>query len=371
MHPGRDRRPHQGRHRPGLRRLLSRPGLGRAGYAPRFRVPDDGVTVVHDLIRGDVTFAHDSIEDFVVVKSSGAPLFILANVVDDIAMAITHVIRGEDLLPSTPKGLLLWSALEGDDAALPGFAHLPLLVNERRQKLSKRRDDVAVESYQERGYLAEAMRNYLALLGWSPPDGGEILGVAEMVESFELSDVNHAPAFFDLQKLDWMNKEYLRAMPVDDFVEAARPWTSAPRPPGRPSVSTPPCSAPWRRWSKNASWSSVRCPPWWTSSFSISPSWRTQSWAAVAADPSAPAVLDAALAAYGECEWTVDALHSATQALAEALGHKLNKAQAPIRVAVTGRRVGPPLFQSLEVLGREAVRDRLRVARARLGDATG
>ena len=144
-------------------------GWGAPGTPLRFRVPDDGVTVVHDLIRGDVTFAHDSIEDFVVVKSSGAPLFILANVVDDIAMAITHVIRGEDLLPSTPKGLLLWSALEGDDAALPGFAHLPLLVNERRQKLSKRRDDVAVESYQERGYLAEAMRNYLALLGWSPP----------------------------------------------------------------------------------------------------------------------------------------------------------------------------------------------------------
>jgi len=346
-------------------------GLGRAGHALRFRVPDDGVTVVHDLIRGDVTFAHDSIEDFVVVKSSGAPLFILANVVDDIAMAITHVIRGEDLLPSTPKGLLLWSALEGDDAALPGFAHLPLLVNERRQKLSKRRDDVAVESYQERGYLAEAMRNYLALLGWSPPDGGEILGVAEMVESFELSDVNHAPAFFDLQKLDWMNKEYLRAMPVDDFVEAARPWTSAPRAPWPPERFD---AAVFRTMAPLVQERVVvlgEVPAMVDFLFLDQPVMEDASWAAVAADPSAPAVLDAALAAYGECEWTVDALHSATQALAEALGRKLNKAQAPIRVAVTGRRVGPPLFQSLEVLGREAVRDRLRVARARLGDATG
>ena len=128
--------------------------------------------MVHDLIRGDVTFQCSSIEDFVVVKSSGAPLFVLANVVDDIDMAISHVIRGEDLLPSTPKGLLLWEALtRRPGAELPMFAHLPLLVNAKRQKLSKRRDTVAVESYRDEGYLADAMRNYLALLGWSPPDG--------------------------------------------------------------------------------------------------------------------------------------------------------------------------------------------------------
>jgi glutamyl-tRNA synthetase len=118
---------------PGYDGFCRERGLERQGRALRFRVPDEGVTVVHDLIRGDVTFAHDTIEDFVVVKSSGAPLFVLANVVDDIAMDITHVIRGEDLLPSTPKGLLLWSALEGEDATVPAFAHLPLLVNERRQ----------------------------------------------------------------------------------------------------------------------------------------------------------------------------------------------------------------------------------------------
>ena len=170
----------------------------------------------------------------------------LANVVDDIDMGITHVIRGEDLLPSTPKGLLLWAALEGPTARrCPSFAHLPLLVNERRQKLSKRRDDVAVESYRERGYLADAMRNYLALLGWSDPEGREILvRRRRWWRRFELADVNHAPAFFDLKKLEWMNKEYLRAMSVDDFVEAARPVAGArPRSRGRPSASTRRCSA--------------------------------------------------------------------------------------------------------------------------------
>ncbi|MDR3649412.1 MAG: glutamate--tRNA ligase [Acidimicrobiales bacterium] len=346
-------------------------GLERRGRALRFRVPDEGVTVVHDLIRGDVTFAHEAIEDFVVVKSSGAPLFVLANVVDDIAMDITHVIRGEDLLPSTPKGLLLWSALEGPETALPAFAHLPLLVNERRQKLSKRRDDVAVESYRERGYLAPALRNYLALLGWSDPHGREILTVEEMVGSFELSEVNHAPAFFDLKKLEWMNKEYLRAMPVDDFVEASRPWLApdrVPWPPERFEEGMFRTMAPLVQ-ERVAVLSEV--PAMVDFLFLEEPLMDESSWASVAADEGARAVLEAALDTYSTCEWSAEALHRATQAMADSLDRKLNKAQAPIRVAVTGRRVGPPLFQSLEVLGREAVLERLRAARDRLGGTTG
>ncbi len=226
----------KGNAKPGYDGFCRDRGLPRQGRALRFRVPHEGTVVVHDLIRGDVVFANEAIEDFVVVKSSEAPLFVLANVVDDIDMRITHVIRGEDLLPSTPKALLLWSALEGEHATLPAFAHLPLLVNERRQKLSKRRDDVSVESYRERGYLAAAMRNYLALLGWSHPEGGEILSLEEMVSAFELSEVNHAPAFFDVKKLEWMNKEYLKALSVDEFVEVAGPWLApgrAPWPPER------------------------------------------------------------------------------------------------------------------------------------------
>ena len=149
------------------------PALGRL---LRFRTPDSGTTSWIDIVRGEVVYENSSIEDFSVRKSNGQPLFILANVVDDGDMAITHVIRGEDHVPNTPKYLLLWEALEL--GAPPVFAHLPLLVNESRQKLSKRRDKVALEDYRDEGYLPEAMVNYLALLGWSPGGDREVLSRA-------------------------------------------------------------------------------------------------------------------------------------------------------------------------------------------------
>ena len=215
-------------------------GLAReAGRALRFATPAEGTVVVPDVIRGDVEFPCSAMDDFVAVKGNGAPLFVLANVVDDIDMAISHVIRGEDLLPTTPKGILLWQAMASigwttdgtvgpEDAptpALPVFAHLPMLVNEARKKLSKRKDPVAVESYRDQGYLADAFVNYLGLLGWSPPnDGPEVFTRDQMVEWFALADVNHSPAFFDVAKLTHMNGEYLRAMTTDAFIEACGPW---------------------------------------------------------------------------------------------------------------------------------------------------
>jgi len=342
-------------------------GLGREGHALRFRTPDDGATVVHDVIRGAVTFANQSIEDFVVVKSTGAPLFVLANLVDDIDMGITHVIRGEDLLPSTPKGLLLWARLQDDDAAPPVFAHLPMLVNERRKKLSKRRDPVAVESYRDEGYLPEAMRNYLALLGWSHPEGREILGVEEMIAAFRLEDVNHAPAFFDVAKLRWMNGEYLRAMGLDAFVEACAPWTAPPRAPWPAERFDPAVFRAMAPLVQERVEVLGEVPAMVDFLFLAEPAVDEASWQAVAGDPGTAAVLDGALDAYRAGAWSADALHAATQALADGLGRKLKHAQAPIRVAVTGRRVGPPLFQSMEVLGREAVLARLVAARDRLG----
>jgi glutamyl-tRNA synthetase len=346
-------------------------GLDRSAGALRFRVPETGTTVVHDVIRGDVTFAHDALEDFVVVRSNGDPLFVLANVVDDIAMGITHVIRGEELLPSTPKGLLLWGVLEGDGAVLPAFAHLPLLVNERRQKLSKRRDDVAMESYRARGYTADAMRNYLALLGWSDPQGREILSGDELVAAFELADVNHAPAFFDLRKLDWMNKQYLMAMSPEQYAAAARPWVTGddtPWPPERFDQSRFATLVPLVQERVSVL---DEVPGMVAFAFVDDPVIDEDAWTKVERDPNAPAVLDAALAAYEHSAWEADVLHQVTQALGDGLGIKLNKAQNPIRVAVTGKSVGPPLFQSLEVLGREAVQQRLRAARQRLGHAAG
>ncbi len=195
---------------------------GLTAGALRFRTPDDGQTVVHDMIRGDVTFEHAAIEDFVVQRRDGSAMFLLANAVDDMDMAITHVIRGEDLLATTPKVLLIREAL-GDEHP-PVYAHVPLIVNEKRQKLSKRRDDVAIEDYRERGYLPEAMRNYLALLGWSPANDREILPIEDMVAEFRIEDVKASPAFFDVKKLDAINAEYIRALPVATFVRECLPW---------------------------------------------------------------------------------------------------------------------------------------------------
>ena len=415
-------------------RGLDRVGPDGAGRALRFRTPDDGSTVVHDLIRGDVTFPHDAMEDFVVVKSTGQPLFVLANVVDDRDMAITHVIRGEDLLPTTPKGLLVWAALDSAAAAgssaaagaardagdgrgrsdqapsdraladqapaLPLFAHLPMLVNEQRKKLSKRKDPVAVESYRDEGYLPEAFRNYLALLGWSPPGDAEKVDVETLVREFRLEDVHHAPAFFDVQKMTHLNGEYVRELPLDEFIDRSRPWVAPQLLGGAASAADPDgaAGADDLDGPDGAAWLPAVGPPPWPPErfdedafaalaplvqervvrldqvpgmvdfvFLAEPAIDPASWEkAIARDDGAGALLAAALDAYGSCPWSADALKEATLALAEAAGRKLGKAQAPIRVAVTGRTVGPPLFESIEVLGRDPVLRRLQAALDRL-----
>jgi len=330
----------------------------------RLRTPDQGETVVHDLIRGDVHFDHSTIEDFVVQRSAGAPTFLLANAVDDADMGITHVVRGEDLLPSTPKVLLLRQAL--GIAEVPLFAHLPLLVDERRRKLSKRRDAVAVEEYREKGYLPEALRNYLALLGWAPPGGREIVPIGDMVDAFEIEAVNKAPAFFDIQKLDYVNGEYLRALPVATFVREALPWLlqDRPWPPERLDPAVFEAVAPLVQ-------ERVRTlgevPHMVDFLFLDRPQIEEAAWNKVVAGlPQAAALLNDAIAIYAECHWDAETLHSVTAALAGRHDLKLGKAQAPIRVAVTGRSVGPPLFESLQALGREATLERLRGARDRL-----
>ncbi|HLW44686.1 MAG TPA: glutamate--tRNA ligase [Acidimicrobiales bacterium] len=361
-------------------------GVARAGNALRFRTPDDGETQVDDVIRGTVTFRNETIEDFVVARSNGEPLFVLANIVDDRDMKITHVIRGEELLPSAPKAILIWRALDaaaegeagwGETTALPVWAHLPTLVNEQRQKLSKRRDPVAVESYRDQGYLAEALRNYLALLGWSPPGGEEKVELQVLVDNFALEDVNHSPAFFDVKKLAHMNGEYIRDLPVEEFVERVRPWVdpAAERAAGRwlpESVGPPP-------WPEERFDAGVflrlaplvreriatmgEAPALVDFMFLADPAIDAASWdKAIGRDPDAPAILAAAIDAYERAEWAAEALREATLVIAEEAGKKLAKAQAPIRVAVTGRTVGPPLFESLELLGRDEVVRRLRAA---------
>jgi len=336
------------------------PGEGRA---LRFRTPDEGSTTVIDVIRGAPVFEHATVEDFVILRSNGTPIFLLAVVVDDMAMGITHVIRGEEHLPNTVKTLLLWAALEGGDP--PVFAHVPVLVNQARQKLSKRRDKVALEQYREQGYLPEAMRNYLALLGWAPPDGREVVSLDEMVAAFRLEDVNSSPAFFDERKLLHFNAEYIRGLSATEFVGASGPFLEhGAWAPGDFDFAAFDVLAPLVQ-ERVRTLSEV--PAMVEFLFVPEPRIDDKAWdKRVVRGPAAKEILAAAGEVYASCPWTAAALHEATAAIGERHELGLAKAQFPVRVAVTGRDVGPPLFESLEVLGRDPTRERLRKALHRL-----
>ena len=343
-------------------------GLERGpATALRFRVPDDGTTAFDDLVRGRVSFDNAKLEDFVLLRSTGHPTFLLANLVDDADMGITHVVRGEEHVNGTPKYLLIGEALGLDHR--PVFAHLPVLVNEQRKKLSGRRGDaVSVGDFRDQGYLPEAVVNYLATLGWGPPDGVEIRPLAEIVDLFRLTDVTSSPAFFDVRKLQHFNAEHIRALDVDDFVARARPFfahggaTEAVLRPIAPLVQErvrllteaepmvdflrePEVEIDEAAWTKGVAKLGER----------------------------AAGMLDAAITGLSACDWDAGAIEAALHDAARASGFlnaeggvQMAKAQAPVRVAVTGRTVGPPLYESLVVLGRERTLERLRAARARL-----
>lgn len=338
-------------------------GLGPGpGHVVRFKVPA-GTTMVHDLVRGDVEFDNALIEDFVLLRGNGSPMFLLANVVDDISMGITHVLRAEEHLSNTPKQQMMWEAL-GHSA--PVWAHLPLLVNEQRKKISKRRDKVALEQYREEGYLADAMVNYLMTLGWTPK-GEEIQPWAGMEADFLLEDVNHSPAFFDLKKLAAFNGEYIRKLSPEQFMEACRPWLLA-------GTSFPADAFDEATFLAMAPHIQPRCvtlaeaPGVVDFLFLPEPVVDQAAWDKTFAAPEAAAVLhDSVIAYHSLADWTADSLKASLETIGEGHGLKLGKTQAPVRVAVTGRTVGPPLFEALEVLGREETMRRLRAAEAQLG----
>jgi len=333
-------------------------GLGPGpGRVLRFRVPD-GTTVVHDVVRGDVEFDNATIEDFVLLRGNGSPVFLLANVVDDVSMAITHVVRAEEHLPNAPKQQMLFEAL---GEATPSWAHVPVLVNEQRKKLSKRRDKVAVEQYRDEGILPAAMVNYLMTLGWAPSGDTEIVPFDEIVRQFLLSSVTHSPAFFDVKKLLAFNGEYIRMMSEDDFVAAAE-----------------------GSFAEHATWPAERYRPEVFRSMAPLVQTRVTTVVEVAsmvdflflADPVvddadrakafapqwASAALDEIDASFAEAPWDAESLKAAVEVVGERHGVKLGKVQAPLRVAVTGRAVGPPLFESLVALGRDETRRRIGLA---------
>ncbi len=343
-------------------------GLGPGeGRALRFRTPDEGETVVEDLVRGKPTFENKLLEDFVIARSDGSAVFLLANVVDDMTMGITHVIRAEEHLPNTPKQQLLWEALGHTP---PTWAHVPVIVNEKRQKLSKRRDKVALESYRDEGYLAAAMKNYLMLLGWSPSGDREIVPWSVIEEEYRLDQVNHAPAFFDIKKVRAFNGDYIRALTPDEFTQVCAPWLT-----GTGTIPAP----PWDSAAFDTAVFTAVAPLAQTRIAVLSeivdyvdfffldePIVDDASWAKAMKEGAAD-ILDAAAEAFGALdEWAAEPLKTALEEVGAARDLKLGKTQAPIRVAVTGRTVGLPLFESLEVLGRERTLRRLRDARAKL-----
>jgi glutamyl-tRNA synthetase len=338
-------------------------GLGPGpGRALRFRAPDEGATVVTDLVRGRTVFENSSIEDFVLARADGSVLFLLANVVDDMEQGITHVLRSEEHLPNTPKQQLLWEALGHEP---PAWGHLPVVVNEKRQKLSKRRDRVALEDFRDEGYLAAAMRNYLMLLGWAPKNDREIVPFDEMVAEFRIEDVNPSPAFFDVKKLRAFNGEYIRALTVPEFVTACQPWLvpeRAPWPAERFDPDVFEQLAPLAQ-TRVALLSEITS----MVDFAFLPDAPVDeaSWAKAMKEP-APEVLAATLERYADVPWQAAELRAALEQIGESFGLSLGKAQAPVRVAVTGRTVGLPLFESLQVLGRDETLRRIRAAHARL-----
>ena len=342
------------------------------GVVIRFRTPDEGITGWDDVIRDRVEFENRHLEDFVIVRSNGVPLFLLANAVDDIDMGITHVIRGEDLVNTTPKVLLLREAL--GVTVHPIYAHLPLIVNESRKKLSKRRDDVNVVDYLDRGFLPEALINYLATLGWGAPDGVEIRPIAEIVELFELEDIGKAPAMFDIKKLTHFNGEHIRALSPSEFLDRARPWLESPTAPWpieRLDRATLMALAPLVQERTKVLDEVPDLIDWL---FLDDAPHDPDSWAKEMGKAHAATVLDSAIAGVEVAgEWTAEV----TRAIVERAAHdaglvgaegnpQLAKAQAPVRVAVMGRSKGLPLFESLEMLGRDETLARLQAARARL-----
>lgn len=351
----------------------------------RMRTPTAGAITIDDAVRGRIDFDWSDIGDFVIERGNGAPTYPLANAADDVAQGITLVCRGEDLLSVTPRQVLLYEAFERDgslddaldEAGLPAreagwvvperFAHLPLVVGDDRKPLSKRHGSVAVQEFARQGYLPEVLLNYLALLGWSPGDGRERLTVAEMVELFDLDAVGRTAGAFDRDKLTAFNGERIRSLDADELVERLIPFLDGTY--GPALISSEPTEeelatvrglVPLVR-ERMQRLDEVRdyAPPFLRDDLSIDPA----AVEKVLTKETAPQVLEAAHAALSDLDdWTTEAIEETLRGLKDELGMGSKEVFQPVRVAVTRSHVSPPLFESLELIGRERSLERLRVA---------
>ena len=329
----------------------------------RMAVPQGEAVVFDDLVRGTVNFEGRDIDDFVILRSDGTPTYHLASTVDDVDYEITHVARGEDLLPSTPKHILLTRAL---GAAEPTYAHLPLLFGPDGKKLSKRHGETALSHYRDAGYLSDAVFNYLSLLGWSIDGDRTIFSREEAIEAFDLADVSSNPAVFDPDKLSWMNGEYVRAMDQQTFRATVRPHVET-------AVGRALDEDEWARFEtvSDLVQERTRLLPEAGEQvvflFEDFEDYEPTGWEKVMTKEGVPGILDLAadrLEAIGD--WKAETIEGTLRGMLEELGIGAGKGLQPLRVAVTGSSVSPPLFESLAALGRDKTLGRLGRARGLL-----
>jgi glutamyl-tRNA synthetase len=338
--------------------------LRAQGRSPvlRLRMPDEDITW-HDLVRGETTFAAGSVPDFALTRASGDPLYTLVNPVDDAMMRITHVLRGEDILPSTPRQIALYRALMRIGVAewVPEFAHLPSVLGEGNKKLSKRDPQSNLFLHRDRGFISEGLLNYLALLGWGIADDHDLFSLAEMVAAFDVADVNSNPARFDQKKADAINAEHLRLLSEDDFTARLAAFFA------EHGHQTGLDDAQFAEAAKLVQTRIVVLSDAWglLKFFNDGEFGLDEKSAAKELTAAAVPVLDAAIAALEATpSWATAAIEAALKAaLLDGLGLKPRKAFGPLRVAATGATVSPPLFESLELLGRDRSLQRLRAGR--------
>lgn len=337
----------------------------------RFRMPDGSITW-DDAVRGDITFETENVPDFALSRANGDPLYTLVNPVDDALMEITHVLRGEDLLSSTPRQLALFGALVelGIARSVPVYGHLPYVMGQGNKKLSKRDPEAHALAYREQGFIPEGLLNYLALLGWAISGDRDVFSMAEMVEAFDIADVNPNPARFDLKKAEAINTSQLRLLPLDEITHRALPFLKADGVVGDP-VSDP-----------DAQLLELAMPLVGERINKLTEASTMLGFLFVdeadfvrhdELDAAGRDVVQAAYDALSGLEtWSTAAIEEALRvALVERLGLKPRVAFGPVRIAVTGRKVSPPLFESMELLGRDRSMARLEGALSDAPAATG
>ena len=325
----------------------------------RMRMPDGGTTF-NDLIRGDVSFDHKFVPDFVLVRGDGSPLYTLAVAVDDVLMKVTHVLRGEDLLSSTPRQIRVYQAMGLALEDYPVFAHLPFVMGQDNAKLSKRNGEVSIAWYRDKGFLPEAICNYLALLGWSPGDDRENVTMKELTELFTVEKVHSSPARFDLKKLEAINGDKIRALTIDEFLDWSLPFlTKAGVITGTADeIALVKLALPLIQ-ERIIMLSEV--PAMLKFLFVKNFTVEADSVAKITDDASKQVLQRSLKELEPLATWNHDSIEAALRSsLIEEMGLKPRIAFGAVRIATTGSTISPPLFESMELLGKEASLARIR-----------